>query len=292
MNFRIQNEYLTAVIKDQGAELCELIDQDNVQYIWTADKTYWGRHTPILFPLVGKVTQNTYTVNDQIYTLGQHGFARDCTFQVTHQTDTAITFALHSDENTKKLFPFEFTLKVTYTLEGETLAISYEVINEDQVEMAFKIGAHPGFRCPLFEDETMEDYTITFEKEESATFMSLTPEGYFIREKSKRLTTPLLMTPSLFDQDALVFADFTSKYVTISSTKHNKSIQVGFENFPFLGIWSPSTPSPFVCIEPWYGHADYEDETTEFMDKSDLNRLMPHETFSCTHTVTIKQGLL
>lgn len=288
MNFRIQNEYLTAIIKDEGAELCELIDQDNVQYIWTADKTYWGRHTPILFPLVGKVTQNTYSVDGQDYALGQHGFARDCTFEVSNQSDAAITFALHSDEKTKMLFPFDFTLKVTYTLEGHTLAINYEVINKDRAEMAFKIGAHPGFKCPLFEDESMSDYTITFEKEETATFMSLTPEGYFTREKCTMLTTSLELTPSLFNKDALVLADFTSKYLTLSSKKHNKTIQVGFENFPFLGIWSPATPSPFICIEPWYGHADYVDESTEWMQKSDLNFLMPNQVFSCTHTITIK----
>lgn len=288
MNYRIQNEYLTAVIKDTGAELCELIDKDNVQYIWNADPTYWGRHTPILFPLVGKVTRNTYSVNGQDYQLGQHGFARDFMFQVESQTDESITFVLHSDEATKKLFPYAFTLKVIYTLQEKTLAIGYEVINKDTEEMFFKIGAHPGFRCPLFDDETMEDYTLTFEKEEEATFMPLTPEGYFTRNIEKRMTTPLALSPQLFSKDALVYGDFTSSFVTITSKKHSKSIQVGFDGFPFLGIWSPLSPSPFVCIEPWFGHADYEDEDKEWTKKSDLNHLMPKETFTCTHTITIQ----
>ena len=131
MNFRIQNDYLTAIIKDEGAELCELLDQDQVQYIWTADKAYWGRHTPILFPLVGKVTGNSYTVEDETFNLGQHGFARDYTFEVAHQAETSITFILHSNEETRSLYPFNFTLKVTYSLVENTLAIGYEVINED-----------------------------------------------------------------------------------------------------------------------------------------------------------------
>lgn len=288
MNFRIQNDYLTAIIKDEGAELCELLDQDQVQYIWTADKAYWGRHTPILFPLVGKVTGNSYTVEDETFNLGQHGFARDYTFEVAHQTETSITFILHSNEETRRLYPFNFTLKVTYSLVENTLAIGYEVINEDDKEMAFKIGAHPGFRCPLFEDEKMEDYTLTFEKEEEVRFMPLTPAGYFNRTESSMVTRPLTISPELFAKDALVFADFTSKSVTLSSKNHNKAVEVGFENFPFLGIWSPASPSPFVCIEPWYGHADYEDEAPNFMTKTDLNRLMPHESFTCTHTITIK----
>lgn len=288
MNYRIQNEYLTAVIKDTGAELCELTDKDNVQYIWTADPTYWGRHTPILFPLVGKVTGNSYTVNGQDYALGQHGFARDFMFQVESQSDDSITFILHSDEATKKLFPYAFTLKVIYTLKEKTLAIGYEVINKDTEEMFFKIGAHPGFRCPLFEDETMEDYTLSFEKEEEVTFMPLTPEGYFSRATQKCITTPLALSPQLFAKDALVYGDFTSSFVTLTSKKHNKSIQVGFDGFPFLGIWSPLSPSPFVCIEPWFGHADYEDEGNEWTKKSDLNHLMPEQTFTCTHTITIQ----
>lgn len=288
MNFRIQNDYLTAIIKDAGAELTELIDQDHVQYIWTADPTYWGRHTPILFPLVGKVTNNKYTVEGNEFTVGQHGFARDLVFDVDHQTTSAITFVLRSDEKTKTLFPFDFTLKVTYTLEYKTLSIGYEVINEDTKEMFFKIGAHPGFRCPLFEDETMEDYTITFDKEEEVTFMPLTPEGYFKRDVQKCMTTPLELSTELFAKDALVYGDYTSKYVTLASQKHNKQIEVGFDGFPFLGIWSPLSPSPFVCIEPWYGHADFEDEASELSTKSDLNHLMPHKTFTCTHTITIK----
>lgn len=288
MNFRIQNDYLTAIIKDDGAELCELLDHDQVQYIWTADKTYWGRHTPILFPLVGKVTGNCYNVEEQTFQLGQHGFARDLTFEVSHQTETSITFTLHSTEETLRLYPFHFTLKVTYTLIQNTLAISYEVINENDKEMAFKIGAHPGFRCPLFDDEQMEDYTLTFEKEEEVGFMPLTPEGYFRRGEHTIMTKPFTVSPELFANDALVFSNFTSKYVRLSSKNHNKVIEVGFENFPFLGLWSPATPSPFVCIEPWYGHADYEDESSHFMSKTDLNHLMPHESFTCTHTITIK----
>ncbi|MEG0387527.1 MAG: aldose 1-epimerase family protein [Niameybacter sp.] len=288
MNFRIQNDYLTAIIKDTGAELVELVDQDHVQYIWTADATYWSRHTPILFPLVGKVTNNCYTVGDAQYKVGQHGFARDCNFEVSHQTASEITFMLRSDDKTRALFPFDFTLKVTYTLHNQTLAIGYEVINEDTQEMFFKIGAHPGFRCPLFEDETMEDYTLTFDKEEEVTFMPLTPEGYFKRATEKCITTPLALSNPLFAKDALVYGDFTSKSVTLSSKKHNKQVEVGFDGFPFLGIWSPLSPSPFVCIEPWYGHADYEDEASTWTTKTDLNHLMPHETFTCTHTITIK----
>ena len=288
MNYRIQNEYLTATIKATGAELCELTDKDNVQYIWNADPTYWGRHTPILFPLVGKVIGNTYQVNGQDYTLGQHGFARDFVFEVENQIDQAITFALHSNDATKQLFPYEFTLKVTYTLQEKTLSIGYEVINKGKEEMFFKIGAHPGFRCPLFEDETMEDYTLSFEKEEEVTFMSLTPEGFFKRAVEKRVTTPLSLSPQLFAGDALVYSDFTSNFVKLTSKKHNKAIQVGFNDFPFLGIWSPLNPSPFVCIEPWFGHADYEDENKEWTQKSDLNHLMPQETFTCTHTITIQ----
>lgn len=288
MNYCIKNEYLTAIIKDQGAELCELYDQDHVQYIWHADPAYWSRHTPILFPLVGKVTDNRYRVNGQDYTLSQHGFARDQVFEVESKTAHCITFVLHSNETTKNLFPYAFTLKVIYTLKAHTLAICYEVYNQDTQEMFFKIGAHPGFRCPLFEGETMEDYTLTFEKEETVHFMPLTPEGYFRRTLEKCVTTPIALSTQCFEHDALVYSHFTSKFVTLTSKNHNKKVRVGFEGFPFLGIWSPLRPSPFVCIEPWFGHADYEDETCEWSEKSDLNHLMPEQTFACTHTITIE----
>lgn len=287
MNYRLQNDYLTATIKDNGAELCSLLDSKQTEYIWTADSRYWGRHTPVLFPLVGKVLNNTYTHNGKSYTLGQHGFARDMNFSVSEQTDTHITFTLVANEETFKLYPFNFSFSITYTLIENNLHITYAVTNTDQETIGFKLGAHPGFRCPLFEGETMEDYYFEFEKEEDAHLMPLVDPGYFTGDTSTFKGQVIELSPEVFANDALVFTGLKSSKIALKSKKHNHYLEVSFPEFPFLGLWSPSTPSPFVCIEPWFGHADFTDEGDELMTKKDLVTLSPTHTFSCTHIMTI-----
>lgn len=289
MNYRLQNDFLTAIIKDDGAELCSLMDNKQMEYIWNADSRYWPRHTPVLFPLVGKVLNNTYTHNGESFHVGQHGFARDMVFTVAKQSDTAITFTLKSNEETLKLYPFNFEFSITYTLTENTLHITYDVVNTDKETIGFKIGAHPGFRCPLFEDETMEDYYFEFEVNEKATLMPLVNPGYFTDETSTFEGKTIAISPELFAKDALVFTNFKSSKIALRSRKHSNYLEVGFPNFPYLGLWSPSTPSPFVCIEPWFGHADFTDEADEFMAKKDIVTLAVGKTFSCTHTMTIHQ---
>lgn len=287
MYYYLQNNALTATIKASGAELCSLKDTSGTEYIWNADPTYWGRHTPVLFPLVGKVVGNTYTHNGKSYQLGQHGFARDFDFAVTEQTDTKLTFSLVSNEKTLTLYPFQFVFNITYTLTDTTLHITYDVRNTDQETIGFKLGAHPGFMCPVYEDECMEDYYFEFPETEQAMLMPLVGEGYFTGETVPFEGKTIALSPELFAKDALVLTGLKSTRIALRSKKRTSFLEVGFEGFPFLGLWSPATPSPFVCIEPWFGHADYTDEKEALMAKRDLVTLEPNKTFSCTHTMTL-----
>ncbi|MGL4736472.1 MAG: aldose 1-epimerase family protein [Cellulosilyticaceae bacterium] len=287
MKYTIKNNFLTASFLLQGAELCELIDQNGTNYIWDARPEYWKRHAPILFPIVGKVLDNTYTVRNVPYQLPQHGFARDLNFTVHAQEDSHIVFKLESTEETKKVYPFDFILYVRYTLVENRLDISYHVENTDHQTLGFKIGAHPGFVCPLFEGEALTDYYLEFEHPEDAKLMPLTPEGYFTHEEDRFTGKTMPLSKELFANDALVLADFKSDWVAICSHKHDTRVKVSFPKFPFLGIWAPATGAPFVCIEPWFGHADYIDERQELMRKHDLMLLDPEQVFTCTHSITI-----
>lgn len=287
MIYKLTNTHLSATFSAKGAELQSLKDCDQLEYIWQANPTYWGRHTPILFPLVGKVLDNTYTHNGATYTLGQHGFARDFTFKVTDQSPTTLTFLLESSGDTLKLFPFNFQLYVIYTLEEKTLHITYQVKNLSTETMGFKIGAHPGFNCPLFQDEVMEDYAFHFEQEETATLMPLVLPGYFTHEEKTFNGKTIPLSPDCFKEDAIVLKNLRSTSVSLRSKNHSKGIRVDFSDFPYLGLWSPSTPSPFVCIEPWMAHADYVDDAMALMEKRDLLTLQADEQCSCTHSLTV-----
>lgn len=287
MNYELKNGYLTAQFTNIGAELISLKDKSDTEYIWNADERYWKRHTPILFPIVGKILEGKYIYEEKEYTLPAHGFARDLTFAVEESTDETICFVLEASEATKSMYPFDFLLKVIYTLQGKKLNIAYEVFNKDTARMYFKIGAHPGIMCPFFENERVEDYYLEFEKEEEATQIPITSEIYLSKARRRFKGKVIDFNKELETEGVIVLEGYKSKSISLGSVKHDKKLTVAFEGFPFLGIWRPENSSPFLCIEPWYGHADFEDDVKELSDKKDMIHLESMAVFKCMHSISL-----
>ena len=160
---QLNNDLLSISIKEKGAELCSLVDlETKVEHIWQADPVVWGRHAPVLFPIVGQVENNLYDVDGITYQLTQHGFARDRVFSLIQHSETLAKFELVWDQETLSKYPYQFKLFITYELRDNELIVRYEVLNEDQQEIYFSIGAHPGFSCPFYESENIEDYHLEF----------------------------------------------------------------------------------------------------------------------------------
>ena len=68
MVYELSNEMLTAQFSDMGAELMSLKNNKTGQeYMWHGDKKYWGRRSPILFPMVGRLREGKYTYNGKEY---------------------------------------------------------------------------------------------------------------------------------------------------------------------------------------------------------------------------------
>lgn len=285
--YELKNSKLSAKMTALGAELVSLKDTDGIEYIWNADEKYWKRHTPILFPIVGKILEGKYVTGGEEYLLPAHGFARDLNFLAEKVNEEEMTFTLNSTLGTKAMYPFDFCLKVIYTLKEKSLDITYEVTNKDIHNMFFKIGAHPGFMCPLFKDEVIEDYYLAFEQEELATQIFVTPEVYLSHETNTFEGSQIALSKELFKDGPLIFTNYKSSKMTLASNKHDKKLSVTFKGFPYLGIWSTTDEAPFVCIEPWHGHADFINDSQELENKRDIINLDPQETFKCTHSIEI-----
>ena len=74
----LENDSLMLEINADGAELTRIYDKKKKRdVLWEADPKVWGRHSPVLFPFVGRSFDNQYVHNGQVYPMGQHGFARD-----------------------------------------------------------------------------------------------------------------------------------------------------------------------------------------------------------------------
>lgn len=289
MDYILENEHLKCVIKSKGAELASMYSKKtSTEHMWQADPAVWGRHAPILFPIVGQVEDNTYRVGNKNYTLSQHGFARDEEMVVLENSDNHLVFSLTSNDKTLEKYPFRFELKISYTLQGGALTIGYQVINKDEGTIWFSIGAHPGFTCPFNEAEQFSDYYIQFEKQETASRLLfadglLTGEELPFLEKEDKLP----LSHQLFEGDAVIFENLTSKYCELKSNKHAHGLRFTFEGFPFLAFWTkPGANAPYVCIEPWYGIADTRGEQLDYTQKKGIQQLGQGKDFNASYTLT------
>ena len=282
MKTSIKNSVLTAEINHLGAELCSLKDNDNREYIWEGKPEVWGKHSPILFPIVGTLKNDSYDYNDTTFHLSRHGFARDMEFKLIEKTENSATFSLQFSKETLKIYPFEFELQIIYTLNENRLIIEYKVINDSNLKLPFSIGGHPAFAIP----NQFENYSIEFEKQESLQFYLL--ENNLISNETKSLELndkKVALNYELFQNDALIFKTLKSNSVTILEND-KPFLKLNFDDFPSLGIWT-KVNAPFLCIEPWFGYSDTTESSGDLFDKEGIVVLEPKQTFKSHYTITI-----
>ncbi|EAA0418397.1 aldose 1-epimerase family protein [Listeria monocytogenes] len=287
---KLENEVLLVEMKTAGAELTRIFHKDTgLEYLWNADSKFWGRHSPVLFPTVGRLVEDTYLVDGKPYHLGQHGFARDRDFQVVEQTEKSVRFELDADEDSLAVYPYKFKLSIIYTIEKNTVAVSYEVENTDNKRIYFSIGAHPAFNLPLTDGTTFEDYYLDFGTEENLETLCL--EGPYRSGEIKKVVDEtaryLPLNYDLFKNDALIFEALKQKEMTIKSDKTPHFVKVSFPEFPFVGVWTAKAGTPFLCIEPWYGIADGAGESVELRDKAGIEHLEPEAVFASEYEITV-----
>jgi galactose mutarotase-like enzyme len=279
--YSIENTQIKATINSKGAELCSLILQENnTEFMWSADPTFWGKTSPVLFPIVGGLRDNSYQFQGQKYNLPRHGFARDKVFEVESQTNETITFLLKSDTDSLKVYPFDFEFRIKYEVADNQLSTSYIVFNPSNKDIYFSVGGHPAFAVLIESQNSYEDYFLEFSANETLKRYPLTPEGLVIDEPIAvpQSENRIYLTKELFYEDALVFKNLKTDWVILRSDKGKHQLKFDFAGFPFLGIWAAKN-ADFVCIEPWCGIADAANHNQELTEKEGINRLGSGEVF-------------
>ena len=291
MNVTLKNDLLSVVISSHGAELQNITNiRTGQEYLWQGDAAFWGRRSPVLFPIVGAVWNNEYRVDGRSYKLGQHGFARDCDFEVVEDVpESEAWFVLESSEATLEKFPFAFSLEIGYSLQSERIDVMWRVTNPGSVEMPFQIGAHPAFNYPDFSGaDAVHAY---FNIDGRDLHAQVIEQGGCVGSALREVTTDdgglLALTPDTFAGDALIFADSQVRRVSMLD-KHRAPYLTLFFRSPVVGLWSPvAGNAPFVCIEPWWGRADRVGYTGDFADREYVNRLAPGATFDAGYMIII-----
>lgn len=278
MTHYIENEFLKAGIKEYGCELTSVYSKEaDYEYIWYGKEEIWYGQSPILFPIVGRLIDDQYTIDGLDYTMPKHGFARKTDWKLLEKKAESISFILSENENTLKMYPYHFDLIVTFTLEGKKITVEHTVINKEDSVMYFSLGAHPGFNCDIGD-------ILRFDKEETLS----TEKIDLIRSLRIPDTFPVLdnktdieITEHIFDEDALILHGIRSEHVTLINKKRNKTVKFDLGHAPYLGIWA-KPGAPYVCIEPWCGVNDSTEKKADFSMKDAINKLEAKEEFRFT----------
>lgn len=291
MTYEFKNQKLSAKVDSLGAQLVSLKGKDGFEYLWTGDPRYWKGQAPVLFPIVGALREGRAKIDGQWYEMGQHGFARRREFSMAQQQENQVSLQLSSNFETKKLYPFDFSLTVTYTLLETGIETAFSIKNTGDRAMPFAVGGHPGFNIPVDEKAVFEDYTICFEMPEDQRCPAIV-EGEALIDPGKTAYEmhncgEIPLSHSLFYHDALIFEGLRSKKVRVMNKATGKGVELDFSQFPMLGIWSAKNDGPYVCLEPWTGCATRTDEGDEFEKKKGMLLLPAGDTAKYAFTVKI-----
>lgn len=288
--YTLENEILKVTARSYGGEMRSITEKaDGTEYLWDGNPTWWKYSAPVLFPIVGALNNNKFRYQGKEYEQPQHGFARVSEYEVVEQSCDSITFALDYNEETLKNYPFQFRLEISYKLEKNTVIVGWKVKNVGDEVMYFSIGAHPAFLCPPEGKGEFSDAYLEFSSEENSGVRELAPGCKLLHEKREFLKGNRLdLNYDMFKEDARIFDDLKSDTITIKSTKSNKSLGVKAEGFPYYGIWTPvKGGAPYICLEPWHGHADYADFTGDLTEKEGMRKLEAGEEFNSGYTVIV-----
>ena len=292
MRYELFFHSLRAAVDTFGGELVSLQDASGTEYIWQGDPTYWGGRNPLLFPIIGKLKDETVCFGGKPYPIPKHGIARKREFTLLEQEPDRILLELREDDASFAVYPYPFALRVEHRLSQDGFTTTIRVENTGTQPMPFTIGGHTGFRCPLFEDTRFEDYQVVFDQPETTSTILVTPQGLLssgeqepLLENQDHLTLDYAEFARL---DTYVLEGLRSTSVHLRHKESGHGVRMDFSGFPMLGIWTiGARQAPFLCLEPWHGCPAYDNDSGIFEDKPHCLILQPGEIKKLAYTVTI-----
>jgi len=273
----------TVSIDTMGAQLISMKDASGKEYIWQRDPGIWSNSSPLLFPVVGNCRGGKTMIDGAWYKLEKHGFCKALEFEVAAQSRSHAVFRLNASEETRRFYPYDFSLTLIYRLTDGILSIDYEVENRQDSRICYCIGAHPGFICPLEDGERFEDYHLEFDQEEHTFSMLYDAQAmqYIAHSRGIALngTRILPLNYEMFRDHAVYFDQIRSRRVSLLNPKTGKGIAVAYPGFESIAFWTPPGKSaPLLCIEPWNGSAIRSDEDDELCHRHHIQMLEGGET--------------
>lgn len=264
----IASSGMSAEVSTTGAELQRLDAPGERALLWNGDPAVWAGRSPILFPIIGMLAGGRYRLGDATYSMAKHGIARHAPFDVVAHDERSVVLRLEADDETRLVYPFDFRLDIAYVLDDATLRMTATISNRGSSAMPASFGFHPALRWPLPFGQPRAEHFIRFGHDEPAPVRRIDGAGLLLPDAK---ATPvvgdtLALRDALFTNDALIFDRLTSRRLSYGAAQGPR-IEVAFEGFPMLGVWTKPKDAGFICIEPWQGVADPVGFEGELWDK-------------------------
>jgi galactose mutarotase-like enzyme len=247
-----QQQYKTYMLLDGGAQIAIVPERGGIVTHWQVggeelfyldsdrfkDPSLTVRGgIPLLFPICGNLAGDTYSLNDQIYKLPAHGFARNLPWQVTHQSTDAgasLTVSLKSSESTRSSYPFDFELNYTYILRGNSLELRCRHTNLSDQPMPFSTGIHPYFAVTDKSQLSVDFPSSEYQSKGGAEELSFSGRFDFEQEEID-----------------FSFINLQGRSATVTDKSRNLKLRVEYDDhYSTLVFWAVKGKD-FYCLEPW-----------------------------------------
>jgi len=284
MLYAIENDTVICKIESVGAEIRSLINKLNGQeYIWQIKPSVWGSSSPVLFPAIGNIKDGVISYKGEEYPLPKHGIIRNNKdLQVLERSKHKCAFSLEHSKKTKQFYPFDFKFTVVYELVGSRLIMTYHIENKDKEILFFSCGGHTAYNLPLDATKQLTDYVIEFPEHKTQLTADTLGNSGLLSYRKRHFTLEnncLELNSTLFNEDALIFAGIDVNWVRLRQKTKKKGVVVRFKGYPNLALWSKPNAN-YVCVEPWLGLPDREDESVQLAEKKTYRILEPEQSFS------------
>ncbi len=283
MIYQLQNEWLSVRVSSQGAELQSLFGRVwEKEYLWQAAPEAWSGHSLLLFPAAGRISRSRIFVRGKEYPMPMHGFAKDMAFTLVEQTAQSLTLELRDTEETRRMFPYAFLLRVIFTLRGDTLSERFEIRNDGADEMFFSLGAHPGFFCPIVLGESAADYVLAFDRPQTIRKIVLEPNTRLCTQEREVILDNALEIPlreNFFDGGPILSEGYDADWIELRSKKSGHRVRMGIKGFPYMTFWGVPHQMSLICMEPWCGLSDFTGTDHVWETKPASNRILPGAFF-------------
>jgi galactose mutarotase-like enzyme len=273
-SYTISNEEVLVTVDEHASEIHHFKDlKTGIEYMWKGDPVYWSGRNPTLFPMVGSTWDKQLHIKGRTYQTGNHGFARHSDFTCIEHNNQKIVMRLADSEETLKQYPYHFTMDISYSLAGRTLTIHYAIRNDNNETMPFHFGLHPAFNVPMDPAGSSADYQLVFDEKQNFTW----------KNTEMKDENVLKLDPDAL-ADTIIIHHPAGTNVSLTDGTHG--VTVDYSQFEWLAFWSPH--APFVCIEPWLSHTDFERVDVPYDRREGTRFIEPGKVFEIAYSITVR----